>query len=486
MSISEIITLWSDNRGLSLLIWTVLLVTAMYLARSSAHQSIAAAARSLRAALRMTAASLVALEQRMVKRNQQVILQAGQESTERAIEREFQRVNAIVERDLSGYPAAQRTITDLIGRIESDYQASNETPPSPPEWLAAVDTISRIEKGGDSTVSQVLQSIQETIESAHEETVKAYRKSSLDRLQVLKKMLPSWRGLSQTVASMSSAVTDLSERSVFIDKQMDKYERIRRKDEQVTRALASSSLTQFFVAGLVLVIATFGGLINYQLIALPMSEMVGGVSEIGGWRTADIAAMVIIMVEVAMGLFLLESLRITHLFPIISSMDDKMRKRMVFVTLTILTILATVEASLAYMRDLLALDREALAQSLAGAAAGNVEFRWIPSIGQMVMGFILPFALAFVAIPLESFIHASRTVIGLVTASVVRVLAYAAKMTGQMMYQAGRITIHVYDMAIFLPLSVEQLVRNSKAAHEGDDPDGIDVTNDETVGGTKP
>jgi len=486
MSISDTITLWSDNRGLSLLIWTVLLVTAMYLARSSAHQSIAAAARSLRAALRMTAASLLALEQRMVKRNQQVILQAGQESTERAIEREFQRVNAIVERDLSGYPAAQRTITDLIGKIESDYQASNETPPSPPEWLAAVDTISRIEKGGDSTVSQVLQSIQETIESAHEETVKTWRKSSLDRLQVLKRMLPSWRGLSQTVASMSAAVTDLSERSVFIDKQMDKYERIRRKDEQVARALASSSLTQFFVAGLVLVIATFGGLINYQLIALPMSEMVGGVSEIGGWRTADIAAMVIIMVEVAMGLFLLESLRITHLFPIISSMDDKMRKRMVFVTLTILTILATVEASLAYMRDLLALDRETLAQSLAGAAAGNVEFRWIPSIGQMVMGFILPFALAFVAIPLESFIHASRTVIGLITASVVRVLAYAAKMTGQMMYQAGRIAIHVYDMAIFLPLSIEQLVRTSKAAHEGDDPDGINVTNDETVGGTEP
>jgi len=486
MSISETITLWSDNRGLSLLIWTVLLVTAMYLARASAHQSIAAAARSLRTALRMTAASLMALEQRMVRRNQQVILQSGQESTERTIEREFQRVNAIVERDLSGYPAAQRTITDLIGRIESDYQASNETPPSPPEWLAAVDTISRIEKGGDSTVSQVLQSIQETIESAHKETVKAYRKSSLDRLQVLKKMLPSWRGLSQTVASMSTAVTDLSERSVFIDKQMEKYERIRRKDEQVARALASSSLTQFFVAGLVLVIATFGGLINYQLIALPMSEMVGGVSEIGGWRTADIAAMVIIMVEVAMGLFLLESLRITHLFPIISSMDDKMRKRMVFVTLTILTILATVEASLAYMRDLLALDREALAQSLAGAAAGNVEFRWIPSIGQMVMGFILPFALAFVAIPLESFIHASRTVIGLVSASVVRVLAYAAKMTGQMMYQAGRITIHVYDIAIFLPLSIEQLVRNSKAAREDDDTDGIPVQGDETVGGIKP
>jgi hypothetical protein len=273
---------------------------------------------------------------------------------------------------------------------------------------------------------------------------------------------------------------------VFIDKQMEKYERIRRKDDQVARVLTSSSLTQFFVAGLVLVIAMFGGVINYQLIALPMSEMVGGVSEIGGWRTADIAAMVIIMVEVAMGLFLLESLRITHLFPIISSMDDKMRKRMVIVTLAILTILASVEASLAYMRDLLALDREALAHSLAGVAAGNVEFRWIPSIGQMVMGFILPFALAFVAIPLESFIHASRTVTGLAGASVVRALAYAAKMAGQMMYQAGRILIHVYDMVIFLPLSVEQLVRNSRAARDSDDTDAISVKRDETVRGIKP
>ena len=52
---------------------------------------------------------------------------------------------------------------------------------------------------------------------------------------------------------MSTAVTDLSERSVFIDKQMEKYERIRRKDDQVARVLTSSSLTQFFVAGLVLV-----------------------------------------------------------------------------------------------------------------------------------------------------------------------------------------------------------------------------------------
>jgi hypothetical protein len=55
-----------------------------------------------------------------------------------------------------------------------------------------------------------------------------------------------------------------------------------------------------------------------------------------------------------------------------------------------------------------------------------------------------------------------------------------------MMYQAGRIMIHVYDMAIFLPLSIEQFVRNSKAARNIDDTDEIIVKSDETVGGIKP
>jgi len=193
--------------------------------------------------------------------------------------------------------------------------------------------------------------------------------------------------------------------------------------------------------------------------------------------------MVIIMVEVAMGVFLLEALQITHLFELIRNMDDKMRKRMVVITLTILTILATVEASLAYMRDLLALDREALSQSLAGVAASNVEFRWIPSIGQMVMGFILPFALAFVAIPLESFIHSSRTVIGLISSSVIRALIYVFRLVGQFTWQAGKVLIHAYDMIIFLPLSIEQMIKASR--RNGYKEKDIFVEESEKLGGLK-
>ena len=216
-----------------------------------------------------------------------------------------------------------------------------------------------------------------------------------------------------------------------------------------------------------------GELINFQLIAMPMAEMVGGASYIGSLKTSDIAALVIILVEIAMGLFLLESLRITHLFPIISSMDDKMRRRMMWVSFAILAILASIESSLAYMRDLLALDREALQQSLigVGATSGVVEaqFRWIPSVGQMVMGFILPFALAFIAIPLESFIHSLRIVIGLISVSVLRILRILVRLLGGLSKHFFKLLTHFFDLLIMLPLSVERLVKSQMGTNQQDE-----------------
>jgi hypothetical protein len=219
-------------------------------------------------------------------------------------------------------------------------------------------------------------------------------------------------------------------------------------------------MTQFVISGLVLVIAALGGFVNFQLIALPMSEMVGGGSHLGAIKTSDVAALVIIMVEVAMGLFLMESLRITRLFPVIGTLDDRMRRRMMWATFAILFTLAGIESSLAYMRDLLAADREALTQALSGVTAANPAFRWIPSVGQMVMGFILPFALTFVAIPLESFVHSSRTVLGACLGGTLRALAFGLRLLGRLTHHAGSLLVACYDLAIFIPLRIEALAHS--------------------------
>ena len=55
----------------------------------------------------------------------------------------------------------------------------------------------------------------------------------------------------------------------------------------------------------------------------------------------------------------------------------------------------------------------------------------IPTVGQMILGFTLPFALAFVAIPLEYFINSGRIVLGAVLVLVLRGLAFALRLSGQ-------------------------------------------------------
>jgi len=205
-------------------------------------------------------------------------------------------------------------------------------------------------------------------------------------------------------------------------------------------------------------VAIGGAMINFQLIALPMSEMVGGGSYLGNFKIANVAAMVIILVEIAMGLFLMESLRITNLFPIIGQMDDKMRVRMIWVTFILLFILACIESSLAFMRDRIAADLHALRQSLAGEEMDQQLTSVIPTIGQMVMGFILPFALTFVAIPLESFIYSSRTVFGIILAAGIRGVAFLLRLLGNIFLHLGELIIGVYDILIIPLLWLESLL----------------------------
>jgi hypothetical protein len=244
---------------------------------------------------------------------------------------------------------------------------------------------------------------------------------------------------------------------------MNEYEKIRAGSDAAARALSTSALTQFAIAGLVLMIAIGGAIINFNLIALPMSEMVGGASYIGPFKTSDVAGLVIILVELTMGLFLMESLRITRLFPIIGAMDDKMRHRMIIITFTLLAILAGVESALAFMRDRIAHDMEMLRQTLAGAEQMGLPPSIIPTVGQMVLGFILPFALAFVAIPLEMFAASSRTVLGAGAAWLLRIFAFLLRLLGNIGFYLGRFIVNVYDLAIFPAIWLEGIVMATKS-----------------------
>jgi hypothetical protein len=435
-----------------------LLIGALYLGRSAAHGAIRTLTQALRDALAGAARGIGAAHARLAERNREVLLEAGREAAERAVAREFERVANVVAQDLSGYPALQRQMADQIARIDEDYRQSTESPPPLPQWTAAVEAIGKLAPTGDPIVARLLADIHESLLSAHKKAMQEYRKQSLERHRLLGRMLPCWRRLAQGLERAQTTIGGLSDRARAIDEQMQRYEDIVAKSDRAARRLAASSLTEFAASALVLAIAVMGGFINFHLIALPMSEMVGATSYVGPVRTSDIAALVIILTEIAMGLFLMESLRITRLFPLIHALEDRLRGRMLWASFAILLTLACVESSLAYMRDLLAADREALTQQLSGVAAPEIALRWIPSLGQMVMGFMLPFALTFAAIPLESFLHSSRIAVGSVVALFLRLLAGVLELCASFVESLGPLLSHVYDLLIVIPLRIEALV----------------------------
>lgn len=159
-----------------------------------------------------------------------------------------------------------------------------------------------------------------------------------------------------------------------------------------------------------------------------------------------------------MGLFLMESLRITRLFPVIGALPDKTRVRMVWITFTLLFLLASVEAGLAYMREVLLQDELATSALLRGdvTQALSGQFLWITTAAQMGMGFILPFALTFVAIPLETFVHSLRTVVGLVMIGSLRMLSIVLRLIGNTCRYLGTLIEQLYDLPLFIPLWLEE------------------------------
>ncbi|HKK06343.1 MAG: hypothetical protein P8009_01915 [Gammaproteobacteria bacterium] len=462
MTFSDVLLILPGHPAISVIFWVIIISVSLYLARSPAHRAILSMSKVLHYGFRIAAHSTRLAEQKLTQRNREVLLAAGREASERIVEREFDRVDATVRRDLAGYPALQRQLSEQILSIDEDYKQSTEVPPAPPGWLKAVESVAKIPSSGDPMVANILGDIHQSLVKAQNTAIDEYRKSSHERHLLLKRMMPHWRRLLQVLGQVDKSVNSLIERSKTIDRHMDEYEQITKGSDRAVRMLSSSSITQFFISAFVLGVAIGGAVINFHLIARPMSEMVGGTSMIMGFKTANIAALVIILVEIAMGLFLMESLRITRLFPVIGALDDKIRVRMVYITFAMLFCLASIEAGLAYMREILSQSDAALVQYLTQnkeAAAAAPQSRWITTAAQMAMGFILPFALTFVAIPMESFVHSLRTVLGIIGVGLLRGFEFLLRLFGNIARYAGIMFVQLYDLLIFAPLWIERQVK---------------------------
>lgn len=464
--------LFPENPMLSALLLVLIAIPFLYAARKPMHGLIHSLTRAAGNGLRLGGRGLARGAQELRARNKTVLLVHGREEARQEIEREFDRVTAQVQRDLGGYPALQRRLLDELTRVEEDYKKCGEVPPPPPEWIKAVETIAGIRNTGDGLVQKILEDIAGSIGQIYDKVVAEYRRSSEERHKILKGFMPFWRSLEQTLTRVDRNLTGMQAEAARIDALMDKYREINAGSVKVEHALTSSAGVQFTIASLVLVVAFGGAFVNFWLIQRPMSAMVGAGEYIAGDIEASyFAALVIILVESAMGLFLMESLRITHLFPRINAMHDKVRQRLVWIFLSFLLVLAGVEVALAVMRDMIVHADLLTRQRLSGLeAAAATDVGWeqnIPVAGQMILGFILPFALAFVAIPLEYFISSARTVLGALLVLVLHTLSLILRVAANVIGQLGTALAMLYDAIIFLPILIERAVTRGRGGAAG-------------------
>jgi hypothetical protein len=450
----------------------------LYAARVPMQRALRSIAQTVSGGFRLAARWCRGSASELRARSRELALETGRESSERKIELEFHRLENSFGRDLAEFPKLQRKIDDLVSKLDTDYEECRQSPPAAPGWADAVQAVAQVPAQADSTVRSVLEEFRKSAMTSEKKALDEYRKATSKRHKILDTMRPNLKELRRSAEAAAKSCSQALSSTTRIDKHIDDYEKVRAGDDGANRIHAWSAFNAFVISGLVLAVALGGAFINFQLIALPMSELVPANTRLLGISVPSIAALVIVLMEVATGMFVMEMLGITNLFPQLHALPTSRRRLILGVAFFGLLLLACIESSLAILREHLVAAETALKQSLAGAAAAGaaaadvarpIESK-IPMIGQAVLGFILPWILAMVAIPLEVMVRNGGPV-GLLGLSLAADgMSYTMRVIGSALRYLALAVRSLYDVYIIIPLQFERLAHGktmSAVVHGG-------------------
>lgn len=469
----EILYIWPTSPLASLFVVWAVSVMFLWAARTAMLQLVKRLGDGVADGLSAIARGCVGFADELQLNNREVLLAAGTRDAQARLDRELQRVDAGFSDQLGQYGRLQRRLDDTLLGLDRDYQEGGVAPLEVPGWPAAVEAIANIPMAGDPNLQKVLDGIRASSEEAEKKALAAYRADTMKRHKILGAMLPVWKQVRGLLGKMQDSVSLALESSSRINSFVEDYEQIRQDREASARALTYSAGKLFVVAAGVLCIAAGAAFINFQLIALPMSELVPAGARVGGVPVSTISALVLVLMEVVLGIFLMDMLGITELFPKLGTIPRSRRRLILGLGLTGLFFLAGVESSLAILREQIVEAESALKLSLAGDESRIVysaSQSMIPVVGQAVLGFILPWILALVAVPLEMLLDSGRHVLASLT---VLVLRFAAAISGGAAHVARHLTgmiASVYDVYIAIPLRIENIFGDGQGSSRAGQP----------------
>mgnify|MGYP001066861286 CR=1 FL=1 len=442
MTEPNLLGFWSDIPLLSALVWLTIVIVTLYLARRHVHGLLDVLTADLARLLRTAARLLTHEAERLRRRTHEVLLTVAEERAERAIEREFRRVDDLIRRELAAYPGLHRLLSEQIGRADEDYRHAAEEPPAPPQWLAVIEAVAAIDAKGDPALAKILADIHTTLRNACHDALLEYRSASQRRHASMARLQPYLRRLETTLDKLRRSMDGIEERGRVLDSQLARYEQLCQRDERRLRALQASTAVGFLAAGALLAVVGMGAVLNYHLIVGPLT-LLQGLSESG----AAVGATFLVTLQLALGLALTELTGLTRLFDRMADLAGVQRRRLAWSSGVLLVLLALTQAALAYLGY----------QPDPADPAG-----WIPRLGHVLMGLTLPLILAGMAVPLEHFLQSGRIVGGRLLAGTALLAGVLLRLASVAVARTGPLLTRLYDLLVFLPLWLEQALRRNK------------------------
>jgi len=287
-------------------LWILLIFLTMYAARKPFLRAILRLSRLFYNSLRLASTSVKLAEKRLHIRNRTVLMGSELEAGERRIEREFERIGQEFQHHVKGFSQIQRKLMEDLIKGEEDYQNCAEVPQVLPDWGKVIDAVAKIKPSGDPAVADILELIHHTLIEQHKTALESHRRSVSARHALLGKMVPFWRNIQKTMRGVETQMADLHQRSKKIDRYMEEHEKVLKRSDAVERLLTSSTLVKFLISSGLLAVAGLAAFVNYNLIAMPMGELVGADSYIGSIKMSDLYSFIIVSLEVVLGLFIMD------------------------------------------------------------------------------------------------------------------------------------------------------------------------------------
>lgn len=451
-----------DMPGVSIAIWVVSSMIFLFLAREPMHKMIQAMSDSTAGGLRKMASWIKISVEAMREKDRKVLLESGVAKIQGEIIQEFHKIDTSNTKSISGYPELQLKLDENISKIEGDYKECGQVAPEAPGWSEVVETIARAQgSSGDRIIEKMLSEIHKSAVSGEKKALSEMRDVAGKRHKILGSMAPVWKRIEKLGKEINQKVEKVIENSRNIDQYMDQYSKISAGGQESIDMLSSKVTKLFIISLIVILVGMVGAFINFNLIALPMSELVPAGTRVAGMAVSEVSALVIVALELVLGIFLFEAIGVTHTFPQIANMTGGKRKIILYGSLFGLLFLSSVEASLAILRENMAEASAALDRSLAGdssTVADQIDSN-ITVIGQALLGFVLPWILAVIAIPLEMFIEASQHAFARIYTILITVFLHLVNILAYLIEGFFKILVHVFDIYIIVPVQISSMFK---------------------------